>query len=229
MTTRYLPLVAWNVKTGNERAAAGIQTLAKQQGPAVLGLIEVGYLFDELPAIAKRLGYRVLQEKPLPWRVGQLPVPEQGDTALLVHRDVTVVREHVATMAEPWTGPVNGWEHAPRRYRRARLEVDDLVWRTSLEHWPTGGVEGRNSRAAAETMRRSKTWLLGGDVPSYLWGDLNTPTRELATWAGPSTVVVGRGPDNLLGRRCTATAVELDHFGSDHPAIRYTLTAKEHR
>lgn len=214
-----LNVLVWNAQTGNGQAVSSLTSLVKTHRPDVVVLIEAGYLADDLETLSERLGFSLFQESPLRYRPGFGVVPEQGDTAVLVDAGVKVKKFHVAAMTQPWTGPKHNWLHAPRRYWRLRLQVGGRTWRLSAEHWPTGNAG--NAKAVAETEDRARKWLRRGLLASsVLLGDLNQSTRALASQFGS---VVGNGPDNAIFRRCGASRVVLDNYGSDHKAVLFTF------
>lgn len=221
-----LRLIAWNIRTGNKQAQAAVRDLIDEHQPHVLALSEAYSL--RLPD--GFCGYDVRQEavpnaRRAPWF--HEPVSEYGEQATLYRPGVGVGRDRVVPMSQTWIGPVNGLEHEPRRSRRSRVVVDEQPWRLCLDHWATGGVNGRNKAAVREQIRRSRAFLAAGQhAPSVVIGDLNIGTTELARMF-PHRVVAGNGPDNVIARGATVKRTVLDNFGSDHKAVLFTLSKEK--
>lgn len=144
----------WNVYVGQAPAAVlrAVCELVDEWQPHVVALGEAYRCRRELARVP---GYRRHQARPgKGWR------SEAAELALLVRRDVRVLRSDRLLMAWDWTGPVHGNRHGPRHYRRARLQLPGgAVVRLLAVHLPTGGYDGRNDDAVRESVGRIVEWL----------------------------------------------------------------------
>lgn len=218
-----LRALSWNVFTGHDPAEVRrtLIDLCNRYHPHVVVPMEAAH-----QDLARFPGYRTLQETPEPMGRDHL-VHEFGDTALLIRDDVKIRHERVEEMSVPWVGPKNDWPHDPRRYRSAWLQLPDgKVWKVQGAHWPTGGPDGRNAEAVAETIAHETQWLrrtMPGR-PTALIGDLNLRQAQLlpVVLAGRAHQM-GSGPDHALYRNCSGHMDQLDMFGSDHHAYLFTF------
>jgi hypothetical protein len=231
VTERRVTLVAWNPHTGNTaaRITDRLDAEVRRDRPMYFALDEVKRHRDALSSWARRNGYRLLQEQPLPERAGE-PVPEHGSTALLVdarHPDIEPLSSRVIPMKLPWKVFSHDRWHRPRRFQRDRSRVYGIVVKTTASHWPTSGFTGGNRVAFAEAAGRAAAAILtrGRGVVALDVGDHNTSVSSLVRWAKAlRAVVVGKGPDSLIAAGARKVRHEVGpKDGSDHHLMRYKV------
>lgn len=226
-----LDVFAWNPHTG-AKADHIVRILDGQLIPARPDLIVLNEVIDqrsELAAWAKRNGYAHYQEKP---RDSSLrPKPTHGATALLVTKrrvDLGELSQRTIAMKIGWTVFSSGTRRAPRRYERVRLLVgDDWRIKFTASHWPTNGFTGGNRLAFAETATRAAAAFVARRPGTTVLdvGDHNESVTTLRKWAKAfGALVAGRGADSIIAAGCDVIAHALAKFGSDHHAMRYTIT-----
>lgn len=226
-----LDVFAWNAHLACPpvRLRATLDDACVPARPDVIVLNEVPYLYDTLADWCARHGYSHHQE-PKGDRAATV-VSEAGSTAVLVtarRRDLTALERRVAVMRSTWMVFSKKRRHAPRRYEVVRLATAGGLWSLRGSHWPTAG----NRAALAETMARSAAWFArrGRRVAAADIGDHNQSLRVLRVWARAfGGRVTGHGVDSVIVAGAHAHARRLAKYGSDHHAIRYTLTRKEKR
>jgi hypothetical protein len=237
-----LDLVLHNVRAGRHagEVVRATRTLVRDTGrPHVIGLLEASAYRDELRDSPLRHDYLIRFVRG--WR-------ESANIVALVRRDVPLRRIAPIRTRRPWIGPKMGRPHAGRTHLLVdvgRME-DPRAWRLILVHrvpgGPTGGtsslVRGRN--AAAWEAEHYKLADVADRPGSHrrafvIVGDQNARPDDrhplspggLADEIGARIHRTGAAVDWALLRDCQATSERLDSYGSDHPAIRYTLTHRE--
>lgn len=136
----------WNVYVGQapKDVAVELAKLIDAHAPHVVQLSEAYRCRRVLGQVP---GYRRLQG---------LNIGEGADVALLVRRDVRVVRQGTMVMRLGWVGP-HGKRRTPRIYRAALLELrTGARMRVLGIHLPPGA--GVNAPAVAESLRRLARW-----------------------------------------------------------------------
>lgn len=222
-------LLTWNAKVDRSQLRSELRDFLRT-APLVVALQEVKRHHDTLAELAPRLGYTVLQERPIPDRGGVRS--EHGSSALLVRREgVELARHDVMVMREPWRLARNNQAHAPRRYPWAVIRHAGQRYRIMGAHGPTLGTDGPNGAAWDESWRR---WLgfmrftLPGTVPIVM-GDLNESRREVEAMLSEAGTLngrvqaVGHHIDLALFMRTAMTHDKLRKGGSDHHAVRFHL------
>lgn len=235
MTRPDLVIRAHNVHNGNGRPAevANAFVSAMHALQVDVGVvIEAQELVHPLRDLARRQDLRLVAEDPLE-RHPQRPVPEQGDT-VLVHRDISTRRTGVAVMTHDWIVRQYQRRHTPRRdpWALYRGPVRGLRG----VHLPPGGPDDRTNGAAwCEQMDKALRWAARGGCRVVV-GDVNCSRAQLeayiAAYDGPGArrvhtarVVAGHNVDLLVVVGGTADGEALDHYGSDHCAVLYAVTA----
>lgn len=220
--THQLVLIGWNVRVTHKPKAvvSAVKVMAREHRPDMIYLAEATHCYAELDLA----GYDHYQAKPAPTRTGR--VDELADSALLIRHGIEV-SQHRICMTIPFTGPDNDRLHDPRVYRAARLTLeDDSTWRVSGQHWPTGGLHGKNRGAVKESIEDANKWLaFTPELPSVLLGDLNLSRAETIKQLG-GTVLGDPGVDHAVLRHCNGSATRLPMHGSDHHAWLYRVTTR---
>lgn len=226
---------AHNVHNGNgepeqaaERFLAGMAAVGANVGV----ITEAKALVPHLRRLAPRRELEVVAETPRPTRAGA-PVPEQGDTVLLVRSELV---RRTATKVRDLTWIVRRYSrvHEPRRDQVALTK--GLVRGWMAIHSPPGGPDDRrNGSAWKSQMNEALTWAGRGGCRVIL-GDVNCSKARLREFLdrydGPhgdrvrGAVIVGSGVDLaiVVGGRATARTVGYD--GSDHPVMLYAIVAR---
>lgn len=218
-------VIAWNTKVGRNPAAVthAVHLLIRLHHPDVVQLLEArGYRH------ALRLAFG------LRWRV----ICENSDIVALVHRrriprpETTVLRHDV-----PWIGPHEGLPHKGRRHLMLTFPTQTLILVHRVAGGPSGGRQTRGFNQPAWNADHELITEAAHDArdhgPVAILGDQNAeaddkadtaPARVARDLGGhlirvPTKVDFGiqAGYDRATGRR-------LDNYGSDHPAVLYTLT-----
>ena len=156
----------WNVYVGQKPADVGASLgwLADQYQPHVIALCEAYHCRKVLSGIA---GYHRFQGL----------FGEAKEIAVLVRRDIRVLRMGWLRMKTRWIGPKHRRPHGPRRYARLRLELrSGLRFRVLAVHMPTGGYHGPNSAAVQESADAIVRW---GKTTKH-WTENRWPARRVA-------------------------------------------------
>lgn len=147
---RPVRVIAWNVYVGQAPTAVQqrLENLTTLYMPHVVVLFEAYRCRRVLGHIDN---YR---------RHQRVTPGEARGLAVLVRKDVAILRRGWLRMAISWVGPVHGHAKPPRTYPRLRLRTaGGVTFRILGLHLPTGGVKGRNKRAVLETIKRVQAWV----------------------------------------------------------------------
>lgn len=223
-----LIVLAWNVYVANSdrNVEHHLAEWIRDHGPHVIVLNEARGHADVLRRVAREHGYELFQEDPAPKpKVG--PIPENGNTAVMVRRDVDVIRRRTVAMRLRWLVVSHNRWHLPRRYEVITLRLDGRRWKVRASHWPTNGFDGRNRAAFRESAVRARAWANTVRTPALIVGDLNDAKARIADFFGRRFTVAGRHIDLLVGRRVADVQHrQLTKGGGDHHARVYTVTPK---
>lgn len=214
-----LDVLLWNVYVGQKPTAvlAELKQMTAKHEPEIIVLSEAARSFNVLDDLPH---YRRVQVKP-DGATGR-KVDEDGDVAILVRRDVALLRQRPIRMAQPWTGPKHGLPHEPRVYHAVLIKDQGVRWRILGGHWPTPSA--KNTKAITETTTRVRRWmrLTGRKYPVIAAGDLNMLFRAVQTRLDAR--VGGNGVDLGAYLYCELVGkVNLGRHGSDHDAILLTF------
>ena len=211
-----------------ERFLAGMAAVGANVGV----ITESKALVPHLRRLAPRQGLEVVAETPRR-TVARRPVPEQGDTVLLVDRKLV---RRTATKVRDLTWIVRRYSrvHQPRRDQVALTR--GLVRGYMALHAPPGGPDDRrNGTAWKDQVTEALRWAGCGGCRAII-GDINcskTRLREfLNQYDGPhgnrvrGAVIVGEGVDLAIIVGGRATARTMGHDGSDHPVLVYAIVAR---
>lgn len=233
MTEPDLIARAHNVHNGSGKPADAARLFADQMrdlGAHVAVATEAKALVPYLRSIAQHRGLEVVTETPRR-TVASQPVPEEGDTAILVADDL-VRKTATKVMRHRWVvRRYNRW-HDPRRDQVVLTK--GAVRGVRGIHLPPGGPDGANGQAWAQQMTAALQWAARGGCRVVI-GDINCSTARLRKFLDDytgkhanrirSAQVTGHGVDLCVVIDGTAAAVKLDKAGSDHPAVAYAITA----
>lgn len=230
-----LVIRAHNVHNGNGRPeeAATAFVDAMHEFGAHLGVVtEAKDLVYPLRRLAQRPDLRLVAETPKGTPRPPAPVPEQGDTVLIL-RDVPARRSRTKVMTRAWIVREYRRWHEPRRDQLVlpRGPVRG-VWGT---HLPPGGPDDPvNGPAWREQMDKALAWAARGGCRVVV-GDVNCTRARLEAYIAAyngrrkrrvrTAVVVGQGVDLCIVIGGTADGADLEHGGSDHRAQLYAITA----
>lgn len=226
---------AHNVHNGNGRPddTARAFVAAMEALQVHIGVVtEAKALVWPLRDLARRHDLQLVAETPKGAPRPPAPVPEEGDTVLIV-RDITARHSRTAVMTRDWVVRRYQRRHDPRRDQIVMLRGP--VRGVRGVHLPPGGPQDdRNGPAWCEQMDKALTWAGRGGCRAVV-GDVNCSRPQLlayiAAYDGPNArrvrtaVVVGRGVDLCVVIGGTADGSELEHGGSDHRAQLYAITA----
>lgn len=226
---------AHNVHNGNgnapeaaKRFLAGMRDLDADVGV----ITEAKALVRHLRAAARHHGLEVITETPRPTRAGA-PVPEEGDTALLVRAELV---RRGATKVRDLTWIVRRYSrvHEPRRDQVALTKGPIRGWLAL--HAPPGGPDDRlNGAAWADQMRAALAWAGRGGCRVII-GDVNCSKERLRAfldrYEGPhgdrvrGADIVGYGVDLAVIVGGRGVASKRGNEGSDHPVVVYAISAR---
>lgn len=225
---------AHNVHNGNGRpddtAAAFVADMHALQ--VHVGVVtEAKALVWPLRDLARRHDLQLVAETPQGNQPHE-PVKEHGDTVLIV-RDVVARHSRTAVMTRDWIVRQYQRRHAPRRDQIVMLRGP--VRGVRGVHLPPGGPDDRTNGAAwCEQMDSALRWAGRGGCRAIV-GDINATRQQIeayiAAYDGPgvrrvhTAVVVGHNVDLAIVVGGTVDGEVLDHFGSDHRAVLYAITA----
>jgi hypothetical protein len=119
--------------------------------------------------------------------------------------------------------------HKPRRFQRSRDKVDGQRVKVMAAHFPTNGFSGGNRAPFGEAAAKAALFLRSGlpGTVNIVVGDLNEKVDKLRPWAKlVGATVAGHNVDACVVRGGGVKAETLPKFGSDHHAMRYTITRK---
>jgi hypothetical protein len=138
-------VLLWNVYVGQSTGdlAVTLANLIDRHEPHLVALSEAYKARGVLGAVP---GYRRVQ--------GLSPFGESRDCAVLIRRDLTVIRKGFLFMKEPWIGPKHGLRKKPRRYVRVRVRTkSSQTVRLLSAHLPFG------EKPRAESLARIAAWF----------------------------------------------------------------------
>jgi hypothetical protein len=168
-------------------APSPLRVAIREHSPDVVVITEAYHARPWLRGVAKLEGYRLHQYT-------RDEGPEAPGIAVLVRRPLRVARRWPMRMFKRWTGP-HGREHAPRTY-----PVFTIAERLLAAHLPSGGPDGDNAAAWAESWRRITAWMARHDQAIAV-GDFNALQGELATRLPDGLqLVVGTKVDHAVTR-----------------------------
>lgn len=220
-------LVSWNVYTGNDvdNVIQGVEELREVVKFDGIAIHEAKNFHEALKVYAKAHRMVMINED-----AGKGIPDEHGNTVVLYQASVRLLSYRFAVMTRRWLGPKHDIEHQPRRFIRSRYKKGNQIFRASFSHWPTGGLLGRNGKAVAESMGRSRRWFKRSILkrPSVDIGDLNNTARELELWASDfGAKVQGFGPDNAVSRNVAVSVSKYPkNFGSDHHPLIVSMDSE---
>lgn len=221
-----LRIVALNLHAGagnqgNEKAGKALDLMERQGA-------RVGVFTEAKTAVRplRRNGMRVLGENPKPRNTK--PLPEQGDTVLVVDR-IKIRRWDIAVSAFRWVVRKYDRWHDPRRDIVAMLKGPVKGVRGC--HLPPGGPDdGTNGKAWRDQADDILEWLHRRGCRAAV-GDFNCSAARLLTYAHQrgykQLSIAGVGVDLCIVAHGTVTAKNLGRQGDDydHPAVRFDITA----
>lgn len=231
-----LDLIAWNAKVGRpaHRVATALDRYIRdvQAWPDVMVLCEAGAYARTL---RDRFGDR--------YRVRRAGRAHDG-MVLLIDRRIPLTRWRTLVMRLTWIGPKAFKRHPGRTFPVADLGTGrgTVKWRIVGIHrtpgGPSGGVltKGRNKPAWDEEhvrLVRLAGWKGSQRRSLVLVGDQNCEADDkrphsglgLASEIGARVIRTGAKVDWAIVRGAHGKGQRLDDYGSDHPLIRYSLTA----
>lgn len=218
---RTLKVIAWNVHQNSkpEDVRRELAFMAAVHQPDVFVLTEASGQFGQLSG----LGFRVVQLHPGRWPHGR-PMPEDGNVAILVRKDLDIDARRLMRMNQRWIGPKHGIPHAPRVYRWVRVRKDGRVWKVGGFHWPFGQA------AKDESDRRVRNWFrwTWPKRPVIAVGDMNMGAHDMRNRVANKvgSIVSGFGIDLTAFKNChLIDQRNLGNHGSDHPAVLYVFEA----
>lgn len=211
-------VVSWNARVDNN-TRRGITAIAQGIGPHVIGTTEVARRSD---AELSHAGYRLYRHSMKRAKV-RGRTPEWRNSAVLVRRDVEVLRITWKVERTPWRGPKAGVRHDPRVWPELVIRVDGKILKVAPAlHFPFGDAQDDMARNVARWMRRTlprRAVLAVGDVNMKFSGwkrRVCSPVRAVA--------IRGYGVDHGAVKRVKAASVtRFPRYGSDHFAMRYRV------
>lgn len=226
---------AHNVHNGNGRpddtAHAFIAAMEALQ--VHIGVVtEAKALVWPLRDLARRHDLQLVAESPKGAPRAPAPVPEHGDTVLIV-RDVVARGSDTDVMTRDWVVRQYDRRHEPRRDQIVLLRGP--VRGVRGVHLPPGGPQDRTNGAAwCEQMDAALAWAALGGCRAIV-GDINATRQQveayIAAYDGPggrrvrTARVVGHNVDLCIVIGGTVDGEALDRYGSDHRAVLYAITA----
>lgn len=215
----FITVLAWNVYIGNlpGKVRAQLAKWIDDHSPHVIILMEATRMYGHLDG----LGYRVIQFRPRRMRPGNQPAT--ANIAIMVRRDLRILRTAALWMTVFWLGPKHGWPQDPRVYRFVKVRRGGLLrgktWRLGGAHTPFG------KEARVESRVRLVRWLgriRKGGVPTVLCLDANMNLHDFRKdIATPGDALAsGDGIDLCAFKNCFLVwERNLGHGPSDHPAM----------
>jgi endonuclease/exonuclease/phosphatase family metal-dependent hydrolase len=219
-------VVSWNMKVGRNHQTVldGLADLIKATNPSVVCLQEAkGYVGD----LRKRFGnqwhiyaqndWEEAADNPVMTLAAQYKGKKRGDPN---GWDTLRTTTH-------WVGPQGGG-HKGRTWTWAKC---DGLWVMSF-HRVTAGKD-KNQAAFRETYDNVGKWI-GGHSPCLILGDHNCGPGATFAWAskplaqtagGTISAPSSGGIDYAIQHNVKGTVVTKGNYGSDHPAILWTLKA----
>lgn len=227
---RDLGLSAWNTHNASAKRLRRFIRSRIRRGDVAIVLTEVWARYDDLIRIAQDLGLTVLGERPEPGARGRNPVPEQGDTVMLLAPAFELESWDVIELREQWLVHSSNRVHRPRRLIQARGHVDGQRLELLGVHGPTD-IEA-NEHAMAEfvdVVSKILTKTKPGTISAAL-GDVNLRLDEARAWATRiGAQVSGHGPDLVLAIGAFVSSRTRGRRGSDHFALAHKLSRRRPR
>lgn len=204
-------IIYWNVyfRHNPQAVLSELKKVAANHRPVIIGLGEAKYMYnitDDVP------GYRRIHLKPKNTRAD-----ENGDTAVLVRKDIEIVGYRYVRMTKKFRVPGHNFTRDPRVYIIVRFKYQGRVWKVYVAHWPFGPAQ-------EETKSKVKWWFAAHLLkPVIHVGDLNAHRPEIVTFAKACRAKeVGVGIDRAIYKNIkSATVVNLGKRGSDHPMLLF--------
>lgn len=159
--TEQLKVLAANIET--HKASPDLLKLIRRHNPDVV-IVEQAY--------RARLWLRSIRK----YRSRQYWGPEASGIAVLVRRDIRIVRRTALRMKLSWTGPKAGRRHAPRVYPALVLHKGAVAFRVLGIHLPSHN----NAVAQVESLRAVVRYFRDHpNSPVIAAGDWNREARHL--------------------------------------------------
>lgn len=218
-----LTILAHNVKVGRSprSVVASVRAAITDDTDVVILTEAAGYT-------------RALRESLTSWQVRHAHGwPEARNVVLLVRRDLRVHRFRAIRNLRSWVGPKLGRRHAGRTFPVVDLGTH---WRIVGVHRTSGGPNGPNAEAWAEEHRRlarlarrtkRRALVIVGDQNCQADDPHPLGLLGLARAIGGDVIATHTKVDHAVVRGVDGRGRRGDYHGSDHPAVRYTLTLKE--
>lgn len=159
---------------------------------------------SRLVKLAKGSGYR---------RFGYKTGIEARGIKSLVSRNLKVGLTRRLRMTMPWVGPKTGKRHEPRVYQALQVLAPFRFWVVNV-HFPTGGPDGPNAKAWAESWRRLVQFL--SKRRGVAIGDFNATAAQLkplCETAGFDLTSLGK-VDHAVSHRLRRAGVQRDIPGT---------------
>lgn len=194
-------------------------------------LTEAKSLVYPLRALARVHDMQLVAETPKGTPRPPAPVPEHGDTVLIV-RDLIARSSRTDVMDHDWVVRQYDRRHEPRRDQVVMLRGP--VRGVRGIHPPPGGPQSVNGAAWCEQMDKALAWAARGGCRAIV-GDINATRPQveayIAAYDGPgarrvrTAVIVGHNVDLCIVIGGTVDGETLGRGGSDHEAVLYAITA----
>lgn len=220
MTRPVRKVAAWNMKVGRGKAAVdGLAALIDDHSPEVVLLQEA---MNYVTRIRLRFGRH--------WRVyAGAPFMERGNCAVMVRRSVKRGGHGKVRNRLPWryTGQGRDVKHPGRVWRWARA---DGIYFLSM-HRATNALS-LNKAAGSEEADNLEEWFgdhAGPMIAAGDWNNLHSDGRQeapasIARRVKAHLIVPPEGRiDYALARDVKGRGERVGKYGSDHPAVVYTL------
>lgn len=215
-----LGLSAWNTHNASEKRLRRYLKSRVRAGDVAICLTEVWSCHPALHKIARELDLTMLAEDPGDRR--DRPLPERGDTVLLLAPGFVVESWDVVVLDLRWTVVDTGLVHEPRRLIRVIGHVESRRVELLAVHGPTGA----NHAAVEEFLTTVADILLTtrpGTTAAAI-GDWNVRLDDARRWAADHDLEVsGRGPDLAASNTDVESATGRKR-GSDHHSMKHRLT-----
>lgn len=194
-------------------------------------LTEAKALVYPLRSVARVHDLQLVAETPKGDPRPPAPVPEQGDTVLIV-RDIAARSSRTDVMTRDWVVRQYDRRHEPRRDQVVMLRGP--VRGVRGVHLPPGGPQSVNGAAWCEQMDKALAWAARGGCRAIV-GDINATRAQveayIAAYDGSgarrvrTAVVVGHNVDLCIVIGGTVAGETLGRGDSDHEAVLYAITA----
>lgn len=227
---RDLGLAAWNTHNASPKKLRRFIRSRIRRGDVAIVLTEVWRRYDDLQRIARDLGLTMLGERPEPGAHDRDPVPEHGDTVMLLAPAFELESWEVVVLREQWLVYSSNRVRQPRRLIHARGRVDGQRVELLGVHGPTDIEANEHAMADfVDVVSKILTTTRPGTITAAV-GDINLRLDEVRPWAARiGAQVSGRGPDLVLAIGAFVSSRTRGRRGSDHYALAHKLSRRRPR